>query len=174
MSVIPSAYLGIIEPLIEVSRGLLEQGESLAPIAFVGNLTTGATIPVLLRTGSNREKDESAAAIRQIAALHEADFIFTIMEAWTLPPDKARQFEIIIERYGSIGASPYAVDSVTFGLETRHGLWMAQAPLKPKGLSKKKRIFVLPDFQHFTDVQGRFVDLLPNKDPIQGPSRALH
>ena len=38
-----------------------------------------------------------------------------------------------MERYGSIGASPYKIDIVSFSLETRHGIWMAQALIKPKG-----------------------------------------
>jgi hypothetical protein len=174
MSAMPSAYRDIIDPLIEVARGLLEQGESLTPIAFVGNLTTGRTTPIVLLTSSETEKNQSVAAIRQIAELHEADFVFVLMEAWTLPPDKARQFETILERYGSIGASPYAVDSVSFTLETRHGLWVAQCNLKPKGVSKKRRTFTPPSFQHFTDVRGRFADLLPGKDGEGDPPSTLH
>ena len=49
-------------------------------------------------------------------------------------------------------------------LETRHGVWMAQVPIKPKGISKKKRTMGTPEFQLFTEAQGRFVDLLPMKD----------
>ena len=49
-------------------------------------------------------------------------------------------------------------------LETRHGVWMAEVPIKPKGVSKKKRTIGQPEFRHFTEVQGRFVNLLPLKD----------
>ena len=105
---------------------------------------------------------------------HEADFIFMIMDAWGLPREKMHRFEEIIERYGSIGASPYRIDIVSFALETRHGLWMAQSSVKPKGVSKKKRTFGVPRFELFTDVQGRFVHLLPVKEPGETPPGVLH
>jgi hypothetical protein len=40
-----------------------------------------------------------------------------------------------------------------FALETRHGLWAAQMPIKPKGVSKKKCTFGTPAFQHFTEAE---------------------
>jgi hypothetical protein len=45
-----------------------------------------------------------------------ADFIFMIMEAWSLRKDKLHHREEIMERYGSIGASPYKIDIVSFSL----------------------------------------------------------
>ena len=78
--------------------------------------------------------------------------------------DKLPQVEKIMERYGSIGASPYAIDVVSMALETRHGLWMAQVPIKPKGNSKMKRTMGSPTFQHFAEYEGRFSNLLPKKD----------
>jgi hypothetical protein len=50
-------------------------------------------------------------------------------------------------------------------LETRHGVWMAEVPIKPMGISKKKRTFASPEFRHFTEADGRFVNLLPLKEP---------
>lgn len=172
MSTIPTAYWTIIDPLISVARDLVKQGEQLAPVAFVGNLTKRETYPVLLNASSAQAKDDSAELIRKLAAIHEADFVFVIMDAWGLPPDKAPRYEKIIERYGSIGASPYRIDLVTFSLETRYGLWMAQVEVKNKGVSKRRRTFAAPEFRHFTDVQGRFVNLLPVKG-ADGPE-VLH
>ena len=168
MSTIPTAYRTIIDPLIGVARDLVERGEQLVPVAFVGNLSKRETYPVLLNASSAQAKDDSAELIRQLAAIHEADFVFVIMDAWGLPPDKVQRYEEIIERYGSIGASPYRIDLVTFSLETRHGLWVAQVEVKRKGVSKRRRTFAVPEFRHFTEVQGRFVDLLPVKD-AEGP-----
>ena len=53
---------------------------------------------------------------------------------------------------------------VSLSLETRHGVWVAQVPIKPKGISKKKRTIGAPEFRHYTDVRGRFTDLLPVKE----------
>lgn len=169
MSTIPESYWQIIEPLIATARGFLENGEKLSPIAFVGNFETGTTIPVQMQAGSDEAKDQSARAIKLIAEQHNADFIFTIMEAWSLRPDKLHMIDEIYDKYGSIGASPYAIDVVTFSLEARHGVFIAQCPIKPKGYSKKKRTFGKPEFRLFTEAQGRFVDLLPVKaDDVAG------
>lgn len=174
MSTIPQAYRTLIDPLIDVARGILEGGEQLVPVAFVGNLTVHQTFPVMMDASSEKAKDNSAELVRHLAAIHEADFIFMIMDAWGLPREKMHRFEEIIERYGSIGASPYRIDIVSFALETRHGLWMAQSTVKPKGVSKKKRTFGVPRFELFTDVQGRFVHLLPVKEPGETPPGVLH
>ena len=160
----PQAYLDIILPLIGSARGFMENGESLVPVAFAGNLTTQKTMSVMMNAGSDETKDESAAAIKHAAALIEADFVFVVMEAWSLRPDKLHKYDEILDKYGSIGDSPYAIDVVTLSLETRHGMWLAQMPIKPKGHSKKKRTFGLPEFRFFTEAKGRFVDLLPTKD----------
>jgi hypothetical protein len=45
MSQLPERYRAAIAPLIDKAREFLEQGEELVPMAFVGNFTTGATIP---------------------------------------------------------------------------------------------------------------------------------
>lgn len=160
----PQAYLDIILPLIGSARGFVEDGESLVPVAFVGNLTSKKTLPVMLNAESDDTKDESAAVIKRAATAVDADFVFLVMEAWSLRPDKVNRFEEILKKYGSIADSPYAIDIVSIALETRHGVWLAQLPLKPKGHSKKKRTFGQPEFRFFTEVKGRFVDLLPTKD----------
>ncbi|SDY33129.1 hypothetical protein SAMN05421644_15012 [Allochromatium warmingii] len=143
MSTIPNAYCEIIDPLIQIARGFVEAGESLASVAFVGNLSSGQNLAVPIDTSTPETKNRSAALIRQIADEYEADFVFTMMEAWTLPPRLAPRFQDIIDRYGSIGASPHRVDSVAFTLETHHGIWLAQRELKPKGHSKRRKTFEL-------------------------------
>ena len=164
MSAIPEKYWKIISPLISTARGFLENGESLSPFAFVGSFSSDTCIPVLMQSTSDETKDKSALAIKTDADTLDADFIFVLMEAWSLRKDKVLQMDAILDKYGSIGASPYAVDIVSMALETRHGVWMAELPIKPKGISKKKRTIGTPEFRHFTEVDGRFVNLLPIKD----------
>jgi hypothetical protein len=174
MNAIPSSYLNLITPLIDTARGFIENGEPLAPFAFVGNLSGGGTFPVMLATGSDEEKDDSARTVKQLAELHQADFVFTLMEAWSLPPEHIDHFEEIIEQFGSIGESPYRLDVVSLALETRHGLWVAQIPIEPLPKAHGGRTFGQPLFQHFTSAEGRFTDLLPVKDDGAGPSGTLH
>ncbi|MGB2903562.1 MAG: hypothetical protein WBJ68_11480 [Candidatus Dechloromonas phosphoritropha] len=169
----PESYLKIINPLIDTARGFLERGEQLAPIAFVGSFATGKMIPILLNSAGEEEKDRSALAIRIAADTLEADFVFVIMDAWSLRKDKMAQMEAILDKYGSIGASPYRVDVVSFALETRYGVWMAQCEIKPKGISKKKRTIDPPKFQYFTEVGGRFSHFLKERPNDEGKA-TLH
>ena len=164
MSAMPESYWKFVSPLIAKAKGFLESGETLAPVAFVGSFASESTIPVLLKSSSIEAKDSSALAIRLAAEELNADFIFLLMEAWSLRKDKLLQRDTIMDKYGSIGASPYAVDVVSMALETRHGIWVAEVPIKPKGISKKKRTIGTPEFRHFTEFEGRFVNLLPVKE----------
>jgi hypothetical protein len=164
MSDMPENYWKIIAPLIAKARGFLENGETLAPIAFIGSFSADLVTQVLLQSSSDETKDGSALAIKRAAAALDADYIFLLMEAWSLRKDKLLKMDAIMDKYGSIGASPYAVDVVSMALETRHGVWMAEVPIKPKGISKKKRTIGAPEFRHYTEFKGRFVNLLPMKD----------
>jgi hypothetical protein len=166
----PQAYMDIIGPLIVKARDFLEDGDKLQPFAFVCNLTNRQVMPVMIHTGSGEGKDQSAREIESSAALLEADFVFTIMEAWALRPDKMPRMDAILEKYGSVGASPYALDVCTFLLETRHGMWVAQPTIKSKGISKKKRTIGVVEFRRYTEVQGRFADLLPKKNGDEPPT----
>lgn len=167
----PQAYLDIVNGLMEQSKGMLERGESLTPYAFVGNLTTRQILAVQVDSSSDDAKERSSRTIKA-AALHcDADFVFTIMEAWALRPDKADQYGQVIAEYGSIGASPYAIDVCSFFLETRYGVWMASPPILPKPPSKKKRTLGKIEFHPHTQTSGRFTHLLPARDE---PSPTLH
>ncbi|HRQ56409.1 MAG TPA: hypothetical protein PLN31_03265 [Azoarcus taiwanensis] len=176
MSAIPQRYLEIINPLIAQARAFLEKGEPLAPIAFVGNFTTGAIAPVAIATDTIDAKDRIADSIRLLAGQMDADFVFLLMEAYSLRPDKVPRYEEIIDEYGSLANCPanWRMEVVSLTLETLHGVWVAQPMVKPKGVSKKKRTFGTPEFRHFTEVQGRFVDLLPAKAAMTEGSGRLH
>jgi hypothetical protein len=170
LSTPPKAYMDIISPLIDKARELLEAGERLQAFAFVGNLTTKQITQVMIHPGSVENKDQSAREIRSAALALDADFVLAIMEAWTLRPNKIPQMNAILDKYGSIGASPYAIDTCSFMLETRHGVWVAQPQIKPKGISKKKRTIGVVEFRYFKEVEGRFMHLLPKKEDDEPPT----
>jgi len=167
----PKSYLDIILPLINKSREMLEKGEELMALAFVGNLTTQQVIAVLIDNESDESKDKSVSAIRKTAIHIDADFIFMVAEAWSLRPDKLNRYQEIVDKYGSIGASPYALDVCSFRIETRHGMWIAEPQIKPKGISKKKRTIGEVQFRFFDALEGTFSHLLPDKGE---PSSTLH
>jgi len=166
----PQAYMNIISLLIDKARDSLEAGEKLQPMAFVGNLITRQFMPVMIQTGSGEDKNQSARHIQSAALALDADFVFTIMEAWALRPDKVRQMDAILDKFGSIGASPYAVDVCVFSLETRRGMWVSQPQIKPKGISRKKRTIGTVEFRYFTEAGGRFMHLLPRKEDDVPPA----
>jgi hypothetical protein len=158
---LPQAYLNIVLPLIESARSFVENGESLQAFAFVGNHASKQIVAILIDTQSEDSKDGSVEHIKAAAEKTQADFVFTIMEAWGLPKDKMPRYQEIIDKYGSIGASPYKIDIAAFMLETRYGVWGCQMTLKPKGYSKKKRTFGKVELPFLDGVEGRFVGLLP-------------
>ena len=127
----------------------------------------------MINHGSGEDKDDSARQIQSAALAIDADFVFVIMEAWSLRPDKMPQMDAILDKYGSIGASPYAVDVCGLTLETKRGVWVAQPRIKPKGISKKKLTMGVPEFRYFTEVEGRFSHLLPTKVGDESPA-VLH
>ena len=172
MSAIPTAYLDVVNPLIATAREMMEDGQTLVPFAFIGNLTRRETIPVTLETDSDDSKDAAAALIRELAEQQEADFVFVLMEAWSLPPERLGELDDILERYGSIGASPYRLDVISFSLETRHGIWVAQVPITPHPPPADGRTFDDPRFEHYTEAEGRFAALLPAKG--DDPPQTLH
>lgn len=174
MSAIPETYWKMVAPLIERARVLLENDESLHPIAFVGSSRNQTIKIVVLNTAGGDVENTSAEQVRQVAYREDADFVFTVMEAWGLPPEKVSKYQAIIDQYGSIEASPYAVDFVSFALETVRGSWVAQVPLKPKGISKRKKTFGEPRFRLVTESAGGFATLLPQPTEHGDGSNTLH
>lgn len=174
MSAIPEAYWKMVAPLIERARVLLEDDESLHPIAFVGSSRNQTIKIVVLNTAGGDVEDTSAEQVRQAAYREDADFVFTVMEAWGLPPEKVGKYQAIVDQYGSIEASPYAVDFVSFALETVRGSWVAQVPLKPKGISKRRKTFGEPRFKLVPESAGGFASLLPQQAEISDGNETLH
>jgi hypothetical protein len=166
---LPESYLTAIKPLVQSALKLLEEGAQLQPFAFVGNFTTRQVLGIEVDTFSESTKDAACNAIRVAALAVEADFIFLIMESWALKSDKAANYEAIIEKYGSIGASPYRQDVLCLTLETRYGTWMGMPSIMAKGLSKKKRTIPDVELSRTDSMAGRFYHLLPTKDEPAPP-----
>lgn len=159
---LPVRLAPLINSFIDQARDLLATDGYLTPVAFIWRSDRPPTDMVTYALKEAGDKDAAADAVRQIARVMEADFVFLIMEAWMLDPTHARRYNEILDRYGSIGASPYAIDSVCFSLETHEGTWMGQVRQKPLGLSKKRKTFGPVEMRANFDVaEGRFFGLLP-------------
>jgi len=128
----------------------------------------GAGYQSLVRSEGEGDSTEAAkeASVRTIsmtASVMAADFVFQVREAWMLSSKHASRHEEILEKYGSVGASPFALDIVAFSLETTHGTWVATSRIMQKPPSKKRRTFGPVIIEHSPGVEGRFVGLLPRK-----------
>lgn len=161
MRAVPERYADLADSLIGTARSLLESGKSLQAFAFVGNPVTQAILPVMLDTSSPEAKEYSARAVRAAAEQVQADFVFTVVEAWGLPDDKLPMARDILDEYGSISACPFRVDAVSFTLETHEGIWAAMLPLTPLKGPVKRRTFGQAQLLFAEGMQGRFVGLLP-------------
>jgi len=120
-------------------------------------------LPLVIDDRSEESKDQSARMIQAAAVAIEADFIFMVREAWKLPERYMPRYQDILDKHGSVGASPYAEDIAAFSLETIHGTWIAMPFIKPKPPSKKRRTIGVVEFAHMPEIQGRFTGLLPAK-----------
>ena len=125
MSQLPERYRVAIAPLIDKAREFLEKGEELAAMAFVGNFTTGAVVPTPLFGRGPADKDVAARSVKMLAEQLDADFVFVLMEAYSLRADKVARYEEILDKYGSLADCPasWRIDVVSLSLETRHGVW---------------------------------------------------
>lgn len=163
---LPNAYLEMVEIAVDATRSAMEIGLPVVTHAVVGNTKTGKIYPIFYSPMSDADKDAAAHAIQMIAAMEEANFILQVSESWRLRSDKAQQFEEICQRYGSIGASPFAIDICSFVVETREGTWIAYPEIRRKGKSNNKRTFGNVKFMR-NEVEGRFANLLPPLETTQ-------
>lgn len=154
---LPEKFQPLVDSFVGTARGLLQDEGHLAAVAFIGRGTDVISIPVEV----HGDKDQAAAHVQKVAATLEADFIFTIIEAWMLGRPHAKDYDSIMRRYGSIGESPFGIECVLFQLETYEGIWTAYVEQKPLGLSKKKKTFGEVELELFDGTQGRFANLLP-------------
>lgn len=169
---IPPSYKAHIDPIVAKAKGFLENGEALTPIAFVGSFTNNTVIPIVLDSRDEQGKERSASMIAAAAQQADADYVFTVMEAWALPKKYMTRVDEIYDKYGSLSNFPHRLDVATFMLETRHGSWMAQCTILPKPPSKKRRTIAPPEFVFGDSARGRFANLLPVKLD-QEPARTL-
>ena len=102
MSQLPERYQAAIAPLIDQAREFLEKGAELAAMAFVGTFTTGAVVPPPLFGRGPADKDVAARSVKMLAEQLAADFVFVLMEAYSLRADKVARYEEILEEYGSL------------------------------------------------------------------------
>ena len=167
---LPFKHLDLINGLVTTTRNILEDGQKLLAHFFVVNTSTKVIRHMSQVQTCESDKEIAAHAVRQIAAMENADFVLMISEAWSLRTDKLAKIDEIYRKYGGIGNSPYKEDVCSFILQTDEGVWAAQPQIKPKGISKKKRTFGEVQFIKADRMDGQFADLLPTKPTCESPT----
>ncbi len=160
----PQAILTKLTPLYQSALDTLKRGDKLAPVAFVGS-ATGEIFPIVNTSSTEEDKDAWASHITRLAGIYNADFVCIMMESWSLLPKYVHLYKDILQKYGSVEASPYKLDVISISIETPEQFWMSQRPIRKVPPSKKRRAFYIPtgdDFQCYTEAAGRFAALLPN------------
>ncbi len=101
------------------------------------------------------------------------DAVFYMQGAMDTFAQKSRQeLGRIVMEIAQRGQSGLQINEpeVRYTLKSPRGMWVAEVPIKPKGISTRKRTIGTPEFRHFTEVEGRFANLLPAK----GAAGLLH
>ncbi|MHB0929389.1 MAG: hypothetical protein ACYC3W_10910 [Candidatus Nanopelagicales bacterium] len=132
---IPLQYQSAIQSILRIIREMLAANQELPSFAALGSTVTNELGIMQLNTRSNETKDEAAMLIKTAARELNADFVICVMNAWALTASKLEEYDQIMEQYGSIAASPYALDVVFIVLETAEGTWTAQETIQPLGES---------------------------------------
>ena len=159
--IIPEAYMYIINALFEATRFAMKNGCPFMPNAYTVNSSTKTVISISMLFEKEANKGGLINSIKKAAETNHADFILIAAKAWTLDPDNSHRYEEIVKRYGSIAASPYAVDAISITLETYQGYWAAVEPTKYLDKEKNILTFETPDFEFLNAAGGNFSNLLP-------------
>ena len=163
---LPQELADYVNRSVTNTRTILEQGQDLLLNAFIGNTETNTVRHISFDPYDEDDVDEASHAVRVICEMEEANFVLLISEAVALRADKRSKYAEICKKYGHIAKSPYAIRICGFLLETYEGLWVAQANIKPKGYSKKKRTIGNVEFVRGAKAAGSFTNFLPKMDSV--------
>ena len=160
----PAEVAEFVGHILGVARKIVRDETELRPVAFVASQQHKAMIQVMLDFDSAENKQRSAAVVRKLAEDIGADMVVLISEAWQLPDHLVKNFQAVLDRYGSIGACPERVEVVHMQICTHSGDWAGSAPFLDDLADGSRRFGVMrffggPD----TFSEGVLSGLLPRK-----------
>lgn len=156
----PQKYLRYVEKAVKLARSLLKVGGTVPMCAFLGNDATGLLSPLFSTTDGKVCGNLSTEQIMMTAAMTNADFILLIGASWKIRKNSALNIEEVRLKYGSIEASPYAVEACSFVLETRTGIWLAQPEIRSNSRTK---CIDRVEFRRADTVEWQNMRLLPER-----------
>lgn len=136
---LPETYLTVITPIVDAAVALLGEGAALPPFVFVGSTATFEIVPLPVEGDAHVARQR----IQAEAARLQADLAFLVQETWALQLHNAPSLPKILQKYGSVGASPFKDRVLSLTLETRNGAWAGNAVL-PKEEGANGRLQIPP------------------------------
>jgi acyl-CoA synthetase (AMP-forming)/AMP-acid ligase II len=155
---IPEKCQQYLDLIVARMRELLSAGEEVQAFAFLGSFSAGI-YPVPM---DMKNKDVSAAMLKELCKHVEPDFLIFISEAWGLDQTKVSIEEVkkVWESKKGIADHPNRIDVIMIKLETSTGLWAAQPQIRTVN---GKRSLDDPHFEFMAGAEGRFASFLPRK-----------
>ena len=84
-----------------------------------------ATVGIFPDVNTPQERDALVRFMKNYVARVTPDFVLMVANSWTLPDPTMAKYQTALEKYGSVKATPKAIRSVIFSLETSTGLYVA-------------------------------------------------
>ena len=166
VSALPEQHRAWVADVVAQVAVFLRDGEEVTPIAFVRTIANTLDL-VATHFNSTEDKDAFAHFLRSKYYGGRAEALLFVSESWALKTDKLAEHDAIIEKYGSIGQSPFAVDSVMFTLETASLAYWCVPRILPWPPSKKRRRIESPVKFRVAGSAGRFSHLLSDAEDKQ-------
>jgi len=161
---LPQTYRVAVAGFIEKARELVHEGKPLEAVLFVGRLEPPQFHSIEMDPASAVAKAEAGEHGRMLAKMLNADYALMVCEAWSVPESEVRNANAILDRYESLAHYPGRIEVAAFSLETRYGVWAAQAQLKAVYPSKRRRTFGPVRFVAADYGDGRLANILEH-DP---------
>lgn len=121
-----------VNEMVQLAKSVLEMGGTVPACVFLGDRVSGVFSPLVDALGL---ASSSTELIKLMALFSASDVILMIGESWIVRKDASLSKQKIRRKFGSIEASPYAVDGFSIAIETRDGIWVSEVEIKrsPKG-----------------------------------------
>jgi hypothetical protein len=148
-----------MDALIAHAKKQVETGEALLGTYFVRYAET--TVSFCPDANTSQERDETVRFIKNFVAKVNPDFVLLIANGWTLPNPTSAKYAAALNKYGSVRASPKAIRSVIFSLETSTGLYAALPRVVPKSLWSTRKMLEKASWHEVNDGNGTFQRVFP-------------
>jgi len=115
--------------------------------------------PYIKNLSEGQAKHMQIAMARKVAAEINADAVITTMEAWTINQDDAKNYNSIMEQYGSLSKYPGRIEIVMLMIETPDGTWMGTSEIE-RSQQNNAKTFKDINLEYSPGIEGNFTGIL--------------